>query len=98
LGADQVTFRKLYSSGEDKDVDKWVDENKMEAYAFGRLRDAIKNEGTTLEILPFGAVKYGFDGMGIVLDEDCMSKEARDTYKYLILRENCRLYSRWDDK
>ena len=98
LGADQVTFRRLYSSGENKDVDNWVDENKMEANAFGRLRDFIKNEGIALEILPFGAVKYSYKEIGLVIDEDCMAKEIKDTYKYLILRENCRLYSRWDDK
>jgi len=98
LGADQVTFRKLYSSGENKDIDNWVEENKMEANAFGRLRDFIKNEGVALEILPFGAVKYSYEEIGLVIDEDCMAKEIKDTYKYLILRENCRLYSRWDDK
>lgn len=98
LGANQITIRKLYSSGEDKDVDKWVDENKMEANAFGRLRDFVKNEASPLEVLPFGAVKYSFNEMGVVIDEDCMSKELKDTYKYLILREDGRLYSRWDDK
>lgn len=36
--------------------------------------------------------------MSTVLDEDCMSEEAKESVKYLILRPNCKLYSKWDDK
>jgi len=99
LGADQVTFRKLYSSktNEHKDIDTWIEENRMNEDRFENIGSFIKSQGQSLEILPFGAVKYSYNGMGVVLDEDCMSKEVKDTYKYLILRENCKLYSRWDD-
>ncbi len=34
--------------------------------------------------------------MGIVVDEDCMSMEAEENLKYLILRANAHLYSKWD--
>jgi hypothetical protein len=102
LGADQITFRKLYSNSNESEkggeINKWIKNNKMEANAFGRLRDFVRYEGEPLEVLPFGAKKYSHSGIGMVMDEDCMSKEFKDTYKYLILREDCRLYSRWDDK
>ena len=75
------------------EINKWIKNNQMEANAFGRLRDFVRYEGEPLEVLPFGATKYSYKGMGIVVDEDCMSKEAKDIYKYLILRENCRLIS-----
>ena len=35
--------------------------------------------------------------MSTVIDDDCMSQVPKDEYKYLILRPNCKLYSRWDD-
>lgn len=103
LGANQITFRKLYFSAfsennEEAKVDMWVRDNKMNNMKYGELRTFIKNNSEALEVLPFGATKYSNSGMGIVLDEDCMSKEVKDTYKYLILREDCHLYSRWDDK
>ena len=97
LGANQITFRKLYRSiGGDAEINNWIKDNKMDDKAFKTIRDVLKKEAIPLEILPFGAVKYSFGGMGVVLDEDCMSKEIKDTYRYLILRENCKLYSRWD--
>jgi hypothetical protein len=98
LKANQVTIRKLYSSGENRDVDKWVEENAMNKDKFKKINTFIKKHGTTLEILPFGAIKYSYKKMGVVVDADCMAKEVKDVYKYLILREDARLYSRWDDE
>ena len=51
--------------------------------------------------LPFGAEKYSINNITTVVDNNCMD-DARervepDTYKYLILRPNCKLYSSWDD-
>jgi len=36
--------------------------------------------------------------MSTVVDDDCMSKETTKALKYVILRENGKLYSQWDDK
>ena len=98
LGADQITFRKLYSSGGDSDVDKWVDENKMDSGKYGDIKNFVKQTDVQLEDLPFGLKKFSYNEMGVVWDDDCMSKEVKDAYKYLILRENTKVYSRWDDK
>lgn len=50
------------------------------------------------ERLEYGAMKYSVMNMSTVLDEDCMAKaDGRDECKYLILRPNRKLYSKWDD-
>ena len=36
--------------------------------------------------------------MSVVIDNDCISKENNESLKYVILRENGKLYCRWDDK
>lgn len=98
LGADQITFRVLYSSGLDTPQDKWISEHSINKTKIGEIRDYIYEFGTALEKLPFGATKYSVNEMSVVLDDDCMSKEVKGDYKYLILRPNCKLYSKWDDK
>lgn len=99
LGADQVTFRVLYTSqSKDTPQDKWIDEHRASDKFVEDISFYIKKYGRPLEVLPFGAVKYGLHGMSTVLDDDCMSTEVKDTLKYLILRPNCKLYSHWDLK
>ena len=51
----------------------------------------------SLERLPFGALRYSVDGISTVVDDDCMNQEVKDTLKYLILRPDCKLYTKWDD-
>ena len=101
LGAEQVTFRKLYSTGEDGDVTSWIRSNQMDNYEpdwWKQLNEYIKEYGRALNRLPFGSMKYSIKGMSTVVDEDCMSKDgAKEDLKYMILRRNCRLYSEWDD-
>lgn len=97
LGANQVTFRKLYKSGEDTPQDEWIKQNAASDKWVDGLTAYIQSIGVELEILPYGARKYSLNGMGIVIDDDCMSKEFRDVFKYLILRPDCKLYSQWDD-
>lgn len=97
LNADQITFRVLYSSGLDTPQDRWIAENAASVEYVEKIRDFIKQHGTVLGRLTFGAVKYGIFGMSTVLDDDCMSQTPKEEYKYLILRPNCKLYSRWDD-
>ena len=101
LNADQITFRKLYESGTavDSPENSWIREHRCTDADFKKIADYVKACGTPLEILPFGATKYSIHNFGVVIDEDCMSEELKgDAVKYLILRENCKLYSKWDDK
>lgn len=101
LSADQVTFRKLYSTGEDSKVSSWIRVNRMELYNpdwWKFLKRYIKEFGQPLGRLPFGAMKYSVNNMSTVIDYDCMNKKGdKEELKYLILRRNCRLYSQWDE-
>lgn len=102
LGADQVTLRVLYADDGTTDPGAWVLQHQLQQSKINELFSYISDFGTVIGRLPYGATKYSVDGMSVVLDNDCMGKkqeteEAADTYKYLILRPDCKLYSSWDD-
>lgn len=97
--ADQVTLRILYSNSNDTPQSKWVSQHAMNSDKIKEINSFIKTYGTVLGKLPYGATKYSYNDMSIVLDDDCMGKRNdNDAYKYLILRPDCKLYSSWDDK
>jgi len=97
LGGDQVTFRILYTSGTGAEQDKWIDKHRSDPKVIDKITEYVKKHGQALEILPFGATKYSVNGISTVIDGDCMSTEVGETLKYLVLRPNCKLYSKWDD-
>jgi len=99
LGADQITFRKFYSSPTgDTPQDEWIAKHSVEESFWDRLEEYIKENGHKLERLPFGAIRYSVNGVSTVVDDDCMSTELKEDVKYLILRENCKIYTKWEDK
>ncbi|MFW6312043.1 MAG: hypothetical protein ACOC1K_07405, partial [Nanoarchaeota archaeon] len=108
LKADQITFRKLYADDDGSEESQWVFKNKYDDFKFNELNYFIKGYpdtlgdkngiGTPLYRLPFGAMVYSYNGMSIAIDSDCMSKEDNEKLKYVILREDGKLYCRWDDK
>jgi len=101
LGADQITFRKLYKSKENKEIDKWIEENSSVNFV-NEIIEFVKENGNYLGKLPFGASMYDIDEMSVVVDDNCMAEIKEngyiDCYKYLILRENAKLYSNWNSK
>lgn len=98
LNIDQVTFRKLYKSGGETKQDKWIDEHAVDSITLDRIALYIKEHGHELERLPFGAMKYSVEGISTVVDDDCMAKEMKNVLKYMIIREDGKLYTKWDDK
>jgi hypothetical protein len=98
LDPDQVTFRKLYDGGSPCDEDVWVRNNRCDDNLLHKISQWIRKYGSKLYSLPYGPIAYSIEGMSTVLDNDCMGKEGDETLKYLILRENGKLYCRWDDK
>lgn len=97
LQAHQVTLRILYEDGSSSAPAQWVRDHAM---GLGNLRDYIgyiRMHGRQLERLEYGRVRYSIEGLSTVIDDDCMAEEVSDVYKYLILRPNCKLYSKWDD-
>lgn len=137
FGADQVTFRVLYTSGNSTPQDEWIMTHRAANNTTEIINGYITTHGYKLEKLAYGAQKYSVNGMSVVIDNDCMAKNVyefiepkafhekatgldnrilerriadiysllynsavkdSEVYKYMILRPDCHLYSRWDDK
>jgi sulfatase maturation enzyme AslB (radical SAM superfamily) len=101
LGANQVIFRKMYySSTDNTEQDMWVLDNKCDESVFVHLKMFILNNGRRYGKLPFGAYRYSVQGISTVVDDDCMSTndEEAENFKYLILRQDCKLYGKWEDE
>ncbi|MDD3029809.1 MAG: radical SAM protein [Alphaproteobacteria bacterium] len=97
LGADQVTLRILYTGDGETEQAEWIRKHSIADKTESQLIEYVKEEGRALERLEYGRVKYSILGMSTVIDDDCMAQDVSDSYKYVILRPNCKLYSRWDD-
>jgi len=98
LGADQVTFRKLYVSGDPSiPQNEWIAGHAARDEVLLAIKQYIRESGRVLEQLPFGAIRYSIDGISTVMDFDCMSTEVKPVMKYLVLRPNCKIYTKWDD-
>jgi hypothetical protein len=97
LGADQITFREMYENDGVRDEEQWVRDYNIGEDQWNEIYLAVQ-EGTEVDKLEYGRVKYDVRGIGVVIDDDCMSKQAGDVAKYLILRPDCKLYSKWDTK
>lgn len=94
LGADQITFRMLYTSGNPElPQNQWVEQHRFGSKK--ALDMYIKENGTALEPVSFGAMRYDVEGISTILDNDCMSTKTQDEVRYLVLRPNCRLYTKW---
>ena len=105
LGANQITFRKMYIDGKVKSPEsEWVIKNACLETTLWNIKQyveggkVVKGYGEFLYKLPFGGKVYSIEGMSTVMDDDCMSKENNDALKYIVLREDGKLYCRWDDK
>ena len=97
LGADQVIFRKLYATQKKSAQRDWIIEHGAKDETLRAIFRYIRDNGRALEELEFGETRYSVDGLSTVMDYDCMNSVAKKDLKYLILREDCRLYSKWDD-
>ena len=101
LGADQITFRALWAPDDTSEQGRWIGEHVtgITTGFIDALKADIKRCGQYLDTLEYGADRYDYFGFSVVLDEDSMSKEKNKTaVKYLILRPNGHLYSKWDSK
>ncbi len=100
LGANQITFREMYYSNNDTKEDKWIKDHLVDTELMGRIRDYIIDKGKAQYVLPFGAIVYSIQKMSTVIDGDCMDdkSEVDNILKYLILREDGKLYTDWGDE
>ena len=99
LGANQITFREMYYSNNNTKEDDWIKDHLINPDLMDAIKQFITENGKPNYVLPFGAVVYSIRKMSTVVDTDCMdSKTNDDVLKYLILREDGKLYSKWDDE
>lgn len=96
--ADQVTVRVLYSSMFNTVQDKWINQNKVDDDLIRNINDFVQICGIPIRVLEYGQTLYDLNGMSVVIDDDCMNTELKEDMKYMILREDCKLYSKWDSK
>jgi hypothetical protein len=97
LEANQITFKRLdFSATPATPQDEWVINHRFTH--FNELKDYIEVNGRPLEVMPYGTTRYSVHGISTVVDGDCMSRQVKEVIKYLILRPDCRLYTKWDDK
>ena len=78
------------------EISEWINQNRIEICDIFKY---IQSYGRKLEMLTYGKVRYSICGMSVVVDDDCMSTNSDiDAIRYLILRENNKLYTKWDDE
>lgn len=96
--ADQITFRKLYTTDINTTQDIWIKNNLISEKDHNNLISYLK-EFPSIGKTIYGAEIRRINDMSVIYDDDCMAKKPIDnTVKYLILRPNCKLYSSWDSK
>ncbi|MBP7175462.1 MAG: radical SAM protein [Thermoclostridium sp.] len=112
LGADQITFRVLYKTTNDEnqytEQDRWIEEHKIRDGVLEEIQSYIIHQGTILDRLESGSIRYSVAGLSTVLDDNCMDKhkeskinqseKMKEAVRYLILQTNCKLYTKWDDE
>lgn len=100
--ADQITCRALWTSEDGTEQADWIKENvTIQTFNFiSQFKNQVKARGRYLDTLEYGADRYDYDGFSTVVDEDSMaqSDEKKESVKYLILRPDGHLYSKWDSK
>lgn len=99
LGADQITFRALWAPDSHTAQGEWISRHvtRMTSDCVEALKNDIRHCGRYLDTLEYGSDRYDYHGFSVVIDEDSMSQENRkNAIKYLILRPNGHLYTKWD--
>lgn len=94
---DQATFRKIYADGHNEKAE-WVHSHEFPKEKFNEIVEYVRSSGTAVSRLPYGFIQYDVNGISTVIDDNCMDKNNIEDMKYMILRPNGHLYSKWDLK
>ena len=98
LGADQIIFRVMYTDGGQSKQSQWLAEHTLPKSIATELHNYVAEHGVFLDKLEYGYRRMTVDGLSCVIDDDCMAVGYKDEIKYLILREDCKLYTKWNEK
>jgi len=94
LQPDQAIFRVLWcSDDEDNEINKWIKSNSASKSIVKDLNMFIIENGKHIGDLP---TRFDINGISIVVDDDCMARKKIEQFRYLILRQDCNLYTKWD--
>jgi len=97
LGANQVTFRKMWSAPGTPEAEWIKAHGRIADFILASVKTAVETNGTLINVLPYGAARYDYKGFSIVIDTDSMAKDENNmATKYYIIRENGKMYSSWD--
>lgn len=95
IHADQAIFRILWRSGKGDEIDDWIKNHSVSKNFINRLVEYVQKEGEMVGKLPD---RYMIKGVSVVVDDDCMGRKPMQQFRYLILRSDCNLYTKWDSK
>jgi hypothetical protein len=99
LGADQISFKKMYYNNEfEYTQNNWIKENMCNDKTIHNITKYINEKGKYQYTLKFGSKVYSVCGLSTVIVEDCMAVKETENWRYVILRENGKLYCHWDDE
>lgn len=99
LGADQISFKKMYLNSDPQySQNDWIKNNMCWDSTIDNIKEYVLTNGRHMYTLLFGAKVYSVQGLSTVIVDDCMAVNNSDTMRYIILRENGKLYCHWDDE
>lgn len=93
LGADQATFRVLWVGHDDNAISRWIKNNSVAQNYIDGVKQYCQNNG---KVIPAAYLKYQIKDLIVVIDSDCMNEHSPNEIRYLILRSDCKLYTKWD--
>lgn len=97
LGANQVTFRKMWAPDDTSEQGAFIRDNCKHASEYiDQINKVIATEGTYLNTLEYGAKRYAYRGFSTVIDIDPQSTEVNEEIKYYVIRQNGKMYSDWN--
>jgi hypothetical protein len=99
LGADQISFKKMYYNNElEYSQNDWIRDNMCSEKTLYDIAKYVNDKGKYQYTLEFGSPVYSVYGLTTVMVNDCMAVKETERPRYLILRENGKLYCHWDDE
>lgn len=94
---DQITFRLLYKSKTKCDQNIWIDKHNISKEKYLEIKKYIKLNWKNIWKTIYWNRIYLLNNMWCIIDDDSMNSKKKIKNKYLILRENAKLYSLWND-
>ena len=100
-GVRQLTLRALgvperpeLGDASDEKI-RWVEAHALPASALAALEAQVRQDGTPLRALPYGALVFDFHGLSMVLTTCMTEAPGRDEIRSLILQPDGHVYHSW---